>query len=129
MTFRRQARPSPSKALAEKWRGSVGSSNRVNIEAATISPIRFAKNDRPRTTASPLQAPPMIASNVAALRGSKTAVHFMEAGLTDPSIRVARSIASFAAFVMSRSPGARPAESPQPVSSFEPSLAMASTET
>ncbi len=70
----------------------------------------------------------MIASSVAAVRGSKTAVHFMDEGLTAPSMRVARVMASWAARSMSSSPGARPALSPHPVWSSLPSLAMASTE-
>ena len=61
--------------------------------------MRLAKNDRPRTTASPLNAPPMIASSVAAVRGSKTAVHLNDAGFTAPSMRVARRIASSAALL------------------------------
>ncbi len=71
----------------------------------------------------------MIENSVAAVRGSKTAVHLNDFGFTAPSIRVARRMASAAAFSMSRSPGARPAERPQPVWSSPPSLAMASTDT
>ena len=96
--------------------------------AATASPTRPAKNERPFTTASPERAEETTDSSVEATRGSKTTVQRPDRALPAPSMRTARSTASAAALSGSRSAAARPTLKPLPVWVSAPSPAMADTE-
>ncbi len=88
----------------------MGSSTSVINGTATDCPSRPANSDRPLMADSALSVDESTPRNEAVTRGSNTTVSRRDAGLRAPSMRVARSAASVAAWATSSSSGLRPTE-------------------